>query len=215
MATAGLLLQTVIHTTESTVSIRDTVVVASSGVTVVCTMVCSERTVVMDGGPSPGLTEPCTKESSGLVSAKAKVLTSSVTVGDTRVVGRMVVIMDMEYASGKMVDVTRGNGSTEWRTAKALKPLRMGLFDTMANGLKTNRAYRLNLDRRESVCFGRILSSVQSSFLVTWNCSFVFVRATNKTASFGVDGAKHLASCTVHVGRPRGSSTRVKSQLWR
>lgn len=142
-AMAGLLLQTVIHTMENTDLTKDTAEAVTSGATAACTMVCSERTVVTDGERLPGLMEQYTKESSDQANAKAKGLTSLVMAEDTRVAGRMVVTMDMAFVSGKMVDVTRGNGSTEWHTAKALKPLRMVLFDTMASGSKTSLAYRV------------------------------------------------------------------------
>ena len=84
------------------------------------------------------------KENSAPDNAKDRERTSLVTVDDTKEAGKTEGTMAMVCASGKMVDVTKGNGSTEWPMAKELKPLLTVLSGMMVSGLKMNLACNMS-----------------------------------------------------------------------
>lgn len=138
MAMGGLPLPMAIPMTVSIVLIKDMAVVVINGVTDVSMMECFAKIVVMVEGPLPGLMAQCTKENSDQANVKDRGRTSLVTEDGTKAVGRMDDTMAMVFVSGRTDGVTRENGSTEWRTEKESKPLRMGLSGTTVNGSKMN-----------------------------------------------------------------------------
>lgn len=127
-------------TKENIVSIKDMDADVMNGTMVAFMMACFAKTSDTAGVSLHGPMGPFTKENSAMDNEKDTGRIDLVMVVDMKVRGVMDGIMVLVFAIGKMVAVTRVNGSMAWLTAGALKHLPMDLYDTMDNGLKMNQS---------------------------------------------------------------------------
>merc|ERR1712232_652609 len=139
-------LPTAIPTRVNTDLTNDTVVVSTVGQTDVSMMENSQKTNDTARELSNGQMEPPMRETFIKDNGKDTAVTLLVMADITQEVGSMDDTKDLENAIGRMVVITKVNGAQEWRTDKVWKPIRMGVFVTMDNGLTMSPSVSINLN---------------------------------------------------------------------